>query len=130
VRNIETPKESSLPEAKRGIPRLIAAAGYSFAGLKAVFRSEEAFRLEVYTSVVLIPLGLWLGEGGVEKLLLAGSLVLLMIIEMFNTAVEVVIDRIGPEFHAMSKVAKDVGSACVFLGIGLVLATWLLILGF
>lgn len=130
MREIRTPQDETLPESKKGIPRLVAATKYSCAGISAVFRNEEAFRLEVYLSAVLIPLGLWLGEGGVEKLLLAGSLVLLLIIEMFNTAVEVIIDRIGPKFHAMSKVAKDIGSACVLLGIGLVLLTWILLLGF
>ncbi len=117
-----------VPASKRGIARLIAATRYSAAGLRAVFRSEEAFRLEVYAFIVLAPLGLWIGEGGVEKILLVGSVVLLLLVELFNTAIEVVVDRISPEYHVLSGRAKDIGSACVLIMIGLVVFVWCVLL--
>jgi len=113
-----------VPPTKKGIPRLIAATKYSAAGLKATFKSEEAFRLEVYALIVLGPLGMWLGEGGVEKVLLVGSVVFLIIVELLNTAIEVVIDRISEDYHPLSGRAKDIGSACVLISIGLVVMTW------
>lgn len=118
----------SVPPTKKGFARLVAATSYSVAGLRAVFRSEEAFRLEVYAFLVMAPLGLWLGNGGVEKALLVGSLVMLMIVELLNTAIEVVINRIGPEYHSLSGRAKDIGSAAVLLMIGLVVMVWCLLL--
>jgi len=117
-----------VPAPKQGIARLVAATRNSAAGLRAVFRSEEAFRLEVYAFIVLAPLGLWIGEGGVEKILLVGSVVLLLLVELFNTAIEVVIDRISPEHHALSGRAKDIGSACVLIMIGLVVFVWCVLL--
>lgn len=118
-----------IPVKKKGVTRLIAAARYSWQGIGAAFASEEAFRLEVYALVIMAPLGLWLGAGAVEKVLLIGSLILLIIIELFNTAIEAVVNRIGPEFHELSRNAKDMGSACVLLGIVLVIFTWVMILG-
>lgn len=121
-------KSSTVPAAKTGISRLIAASAYSAAGLKTVFKSEEAFRLEIYASIVMIPLGLWLGQGSIEKVLLVASVIMVLIIELFNTAIEVVINRIGKEYHELSGIAKDIGSACVLLGIGLLLFIWAMVL--
>lgn len=121
-------KAQSVPSPKKGIPRLVAASRYSAAGLKAVFKSEEAFRLEVYAFLVMAPLGLWFGENGVEKVLLVGSVVLLLIVELLNTAIEVVINRISPDYHALSGLAKDIGSACVLIMIGLVVFIWCVLL--
>ena len=121
----EMPK---VPVSKTGIARLIAATGYSAAGLRAVFRSEEAFRLEVYALLVLAPLGLWLGKGGVEKSLLVGSLVFVLLMELLNTAIEVVIDRISPDYSDLSGRAKDIGSACVLIAMGQVVMVWGLML--
>lgn len=126
--DIDSKTVSEVPPAKKGIARLIAATKYSAAGLKAAFKSEEAFRLEVYAFIILAPLGMWLGDGGVEKLLLVGSVVQLMLVELLNTAIEVVINRIGPEFHPLSGRAKDIGSACVLIAIGMVVLTWGLVL--
>ena len=117
-----------VPPKRRGIARLIAAAGYSFAGLRSAFASEEAFRLEVVVFVLFTPVALYLGENGVERALLIGVLLLLMIIELLNTAVEAVVDRIGSDYHELSKQAKDVGSAAVFLGMVLVALVWGLVL--
>lgn len=118
----------AVPPTKTGIPRLIAATRYSAAGLKATFRSEEAFRIEVYAFLVMAPLGLWLGEGGVEKILLVGSLVMLLIVELLNTAIEVVINRISPDYHTLSGRAKDIGSGCVLIMITLVVFIWCILL--
>lgn len=118
----------AVPPPKKGIPRLIAASRYSIAGLKAVFKSEEAFRLEVYAFLVMAPLGLWLGNGAVEKILLIGSVVLLLIVELLNTAIEVVINRVSRDYHPLSGLAKDIGSACVLIMIGLVLFVWSVLL--
>lgn len=117
-----------VPAPKQGVARLIAATRYSAAGLRAVFQNEEAFRLEVYAFIVMAPLGLWFGDGRVEKILLVGVLVLLLIVELFNTAIEVVIDRIGPDYHALSGRAKDIGSACVLTMIALVVFVWCMLL--
>ena len=124
MENSSTSTSNKVPAPKKGVARLIAATRYSWAGLKAVFAGEEAFRLEVYCFMVLAPLGLYLGEDAVERVLLVGSVVLLLIIELFNTAIEAVVNRIGSEFHELSGRAKDIGSASVLFGIGLVVFTW------
>jgi len=113
-----------IPPKRRGIPRLIAAARYSFAGLRSAFSSEEAFRLEVFTLLIFTPLALYLGQTPIEKILLIGSIMLLMVIELLNTAVEAVVDRIGSEYHELSREAKDIGSAAVFIGMVMVAMVW------
>lgn len=114
----------SVPPKRKGIARLVAAARYSIVGLRSAFRSEEAFRLEVLVLMFFSPLAIWLGETAVERVLLIGSLLLLMIIELLNTAIEAVVDRIGSEYHELSRAAKDFGSAAVFVGMGLVVVVW------
>lgn len=111
-----------------GIERLKRATGYSLVGLRDAFRHEQAFRLEVYIFCLALPLGLWLGEGGVEKSLLVGSWVLVMVCELFNSAIEAVVDRIGPEHHELSGRAKDIASATVMLTSGLAALIWFLLL--
>lgn len=111
----------------KGIARLIAAGQNSAAGLKACWIHEEAFRQEVIISLIGIPMGLYLGETAIERVLLVGSLLLLMIIELLNSAVEAAIDRIGLEHHELSGRAKDIASAAVLLGMTLTGTTWLLI---
>lgn len=125
---MESKTGPSVPPKRKGIARLIAAAGYSFAGLRSAFASEEAFRMEVVVFVLFTPVALYLGENGVERALLIGVLLLLMIIELLNTAVEAVVNRIGSDYHELSKQAKDVGSAAVFLGMVLVALVWGLVL--
>ena len=112
----------------RGIRRLIKATGYSFKGLAAAFRHEIAFQQEVALSLVLIPVALWLGEGGVEKAMLIMSWLLVLMFELVNSGIEAVVDRVGTEFHELSGRAKDVGSAAVLLALVNAAVVWLLVL--
>lgn len=100
------------------------ATRYSLHGLRAAW-GETAFRQEALVAMVLLPLSLWLGQSWAEVALLAGSVVLLMIVELLNTGIEAAIDRVGPEWHALSKRAKDMGSAAVLLSLLLCAGIWL-----
>ena len=111
-----------------GLARIFRAAHCSKLGLRAAFIHEQAFRQELLLCCVLAPLGLWLGKGGVEKSLLLGSLLLVLIVELLNSAIEAVVDRIGAERHELSGRAKDLGSAAVTLALVQVVAVWLLLL--
>ena len=124
---------SSPPEAltpanqqkfRTGFDRVWHAAGYSLAGLRAGW-SETAFRQEAIAATVLVPCAFWLGRGWVEIALLAGSVLIVMIVELLNTGIETAIDRIGPEWHDLSKRAKDMGSAAVLLSLVLCAGVWL-----
>jgi diacylglycerol kinase (ATP) len=112
----------------RGLKRITNAFGFSMAGFRACFRHEEAFRQEVYVLLVLVPLGGWLGRTGVERALLVGSLLIVPIVELLNSAVEANVDRVGLERHELSQRAKDIASAAVFLSIVLAALVWLLVL--
>ena len=112
---------------RRGLNRVWHAAGYSLAGLRAGW-NETAFRQEALASVVLIPAAFWLSQSWMETVLLAGSVILVLIVELLNTGIEAAIDRIGPEWHALSKRAKDMGSAAVLLSLLLCAGTWALAL--
>jgi diacylglycerol kinase (ATP) len=111
-----------------GIRRLVLAFANSWKGFKGAFRAEAAFRQEVALAVVLVPLGLWLGETPVEKALLVTSVLLVMIVELLNTGIETVVDRIGLERHELSGLAKDVGSSAVLLSFAVLATTWALLL--
>ena len=113
----------------RGPRQIWKAFIWSMKGLGAAWRHEASFRLELYLSVVLVPLGLWLGQGGVEKVLLAGTPLLVLSAELLNSGIEAVVDKISPEFDELAGRAKDMGSAAVFLLMMLVLLTWVLLLG-
>ncbi|MDH4094691.1 MAG: diacylglycerol kinase [Betaproteobacteria bacterium] len=106
----------------------MAATRYSAQGLAAAFRHEEAFRLEVLAAFILVPVGLWLGEDSIEQVLLAGSIVMVLIVELLNSAVEAVVDRVSHEHHELSMRAKDYGSAAVMLALAAATAAWLLVL--
>ena len=108
--------------------RILLATKWSLQGLRAAWLHESSFRLEVYLMVVLAPLGLWLGETGVERVLLVGSGLLVLSVELLNSAVEAVIERYGAEHHELAGRAKDMGSAAVFVLMMNVLLTWGLIL--
>lgn len=108
---------------RKGLSRIWHAMGYSMAGLRASWH-ETAFRQEAIASVALIPAAFWLGRGWVEIVLLAGTVILIMIVELLNTSLETAIDRIGPEWHDLSKRAKDMGSAAVLLSLLLCAGTW------
>ncbi|MFZ9038404.1 MAG: diacylglycerol kinase [Gammaproteobacteria bacterium] len=114
----------------KGLSRIIRATVYSSQGLRAAYRYEEAFRQEIWLCLVMIPLGLYLGDGGVEKALLVGSLLLLPLVEILNSALEAVVDRFGEEQHELSGRAKDMGSAAVAIAIALAASVWLLVLLF
>ena len=119
-----TPPTPANPQKQRtGLTRVWHATGYSWAGLRAGW-GETAFRQEAIAAMVLVPLAFWLGRSWVEVALLAGSVVLLMVVELLNTGIETAIDRIGPEWHALSKRAKDMGSAAVLLTLLLCLGIW------
>ena len=108
--------------------RPIKATGYSLAGLKATFLHEQAFRQEILVLIIIVPLALWLGNSAVEYVMLIGSWVLVMIVELLNSAVEAAIDRIGYEHNELSERAKDIGSAAVFVAIIFSIITWALVL--
>ena len=110
-------------KARSGLNRIWHATGYSIAGLRAGW-NEKAFRQEALAAVVRVPLSVWLGQGWVEVALLAGSVVIVMIVELLNTGIETAIDRIGPEWHDLSKRAKDMGSAAVLLSLLLCIGIW------
>ncbi len=110
------------------IGRIIRAGSYSVSGLHAALKKEAAFRQEVILFVVLAPLGAWLGRNGVERALLIGSLLLVMIVELLNSSVEATVDRISRKHHKLSGRAKDMGSAAVSLSIFLAVLVWVLIL--
>ena len=104
--------------------RILKAAKWSMQGLRAAWMHESSFRLEVYLFVVLAPIGWWLGQTPVERVLLIGSILLVMSIELLNSAIEAVIERYGPEFHELAGRAKDMGSAAVFVLMMNVLLVW------
>lgn len=113
-----------------GTTRLWKAFGASSRGFREAFRGEAAFRQELAVAALVIPLGLWLGETGVEKALLVGPMLLVLLFELVNSAIEAVVDRVGLEHHALSGLAKDLGSAAVLLAFVLLGLTWLLVLLF
>ncbi|MBW7901781.1 MAG: diacylglycerol kinase [Rhodocyclaceae bacterium] len=119
---------SSPFKGAQGLRRLINALGYSRDGLASAWQHEAAFREETLLAAVAVPLGLWLGEGGVEKALLVGCILLVLVVELLNSAVEAVVDRVSDEHHELSKRAKDIGSAAVLLTLLLAAGTWGLIL--
>lgn len=111
-----------------GLTRIVNATRYSIKGLAAAYKNEAAFRQEFWLFVVLAPIGLWLGDSAIERVLLVGTVVLVLIVELLNTAIESVVDRIGAEKHQLSGQAKDQGSAAVLISLGLVVFTWVVIL--
>lgn len=109
---------------RRGFSRLWHATGYSLAGLRAGW-GETAFRQEAVAAIVLLPAAFWIGRSWVEFAMLAGTVLLVLIVELLNTGIETAIDRIGPEWHQLSKRAKDMGSAAVLLSLVLAAGTWI-----
>lgn len=108
---------------RTGLSRIWHAAGYSIEGLRAGW-GETAFRQEALASIVLLPASFWLGHNWAEVALLAGTVLVVMIVELLNTGIETAIDRIGPEWHDLSKRAKDMGSAAVLLSLLLCAGVW------
>jgi diacylglycerol kinase (ATP) len=112
----------------RGFTRLFRACGSSHKGLIGAFREEAAFRQELAVAVGAVPLGLWLGHSGVERALLVAPVLLVLIVELLNSAIEAVVDRVGLERHELAGLAKDIGSAAVLLSLVLCAVVWVLVL--
>ncbi|MCX8958807.1 diacylglycerol kinase [Erwinia psidii] len=108
----------------RGVTRIIKAAGYSWKGLRAAWQNEAAFRQEAIVAILAIIVACWLDVDAISRVLLIGSVALVMIVEMINSAIEAVVDRTGSNFHLLSGRAKDMGSAAVLLAILLAIFVW------
>ncbi len=111
-----------------GLTRLVRAFGYSFQGFRHAWREEAAFRQEVLLSLLVIPLGFHLGRSGLERAILVSPMLLILVVEILNSAVEAVVDRGGTERHPLAGMAKDMGSAAVMLSFILLGTVWLLVL--
>jgi diacylglycerol kinase (ATP) len=118
------PQDVNPQKSRTGLSRVFHAGGYSIEGLKAGW-GETAFRQEAILACFLIPAAFWLGQTWVETSILCASVVFVMVVELLNTGIETAIDRIGPEWHQLSKRAKDMGSAAVLLSLLLCLGIWL-----
>ncbi|MCA0392889.1 MAG: diacylglycerol kinase [Proteobacteria bacterium] len=112
----------------RGPTRLMKALRWSMQGIRAAWLHESSFRLEAVLAAVMLPLGAWLGETGVEKALLVSTVLMVLSMELLNSSIEAVIERYGPEHHELAGRAKDMGSAAVFVSLSAVVAAWVLIL--
>lgn len=111
-------------KGRTGLDRVVRATGYSMAGLTAAYRGESAFRQELWLAALMFPLAFWLGRSWVEVALLSGSLMLVLIVELLNSGIEAAIDRVSYELHDLSKRAKDLASAAVFLSLVLCAGIW------
>jgi len=116
-------------KGRRGVQRLVNALFYSLSGLALAFRHESAFRQEVALATLLLPTALVLPVGAAERVLLIGSVLLVLIVELLNSSVEAAVDRIGLDTHRLSKRAKDLGSAAVLLALALLALTWAVLAG-
>ena len=115
-------------KGQTGLRRILSATRNSLEGFVAAFRHEDAFRQELVMAAVLVPLGIWLGRDGFERALLVASVLLVLIVELLNSAVEATVDRISFDNHLLAKRAKDIGSAAVMLALATAAIVWLLIL--
>ena len=115
-------------KGKTGLRRLLNAFGYSADGFKAAYKHEDAFRQEVLLSIILTPLAFYLGNNAIEIALMVASVLLVLIVELLNSAIEAVVDRVSIERHELAKRAKDIGSAAVFIALLVVVVVWCLIL--
>ena len=115
-------------KGKTGLRRVYNALGYSAAGMRAAYVCEDAFRQEVHLAVVLIPLALYLQVSGIGRALMIGSILLVLMVELLNSAIEATVDRISLEHHLLAKRAKDIGSAAVFFALTNVVAIWACVL--
>ena len=115
-------------KGRTGLRRILNAARYSMDGLRAAYRHEDAFRQEIWLTLVAVPLALWLGEGALERALMIGSVLLVLVVELLNSAVEATVDRVSLERHELAKRAKDVGSAAVLVALLNAAVVWSLLL--
>ena len=114
----------------KGIKRIIKATGYSWQGLKAAYANEAAFRQEIYLSIILIPLAFFVGDSGLEIALMIACVLLVLLVEIINSAIEAVVDRFGKEQHMLSGRAKDMGSAAVMIALINAVVVWALLILF
>jgi diacylglycerol kinase (ATP) len=117
-----------MDKPKAGWQRWLNAIKYSHAGFQSAWKNEAAFREEIMLAIVLIPLALWLGKTHIERALLIGSILLVLIVELLNSAIEAIVDLTSPEFHILAGRAKDMGSAAVSVSLMLATIIWLLII--
>lgn len=117
----------SPPPNNKGLRRIINAFFFSLDGFRACFRTEEAFRQEIYLTALMVPAAFWIGDTYVEQIVLLGSVVIVLITEMLNTAIERAIDRISMDKHTLSKEAKDMGSAAVFMALVFCGFAWVMV---
>jgi len=120
----QSPPMTNPHKGRTGLDRVLRATGYSMAGLSTAYRGESAFRQEFWLAVVMLPLAFWLGRSWVEVALLAGSVLIVLIVELLNSGIEAAIDRVSFEIHDLSKRAKDLASAAVFLSLVLCAGVW------
>jgi diacylglycerol kinase (ATP) len=117
-------------KGKTGLVRIWNAVFYSIDGLKAAFQHEDAFRQESLLTAFLLPLGLWLGETGSEKALLAGVVLMVLVVELLNSGIEAIVDKASPETNELAKRAKDMGSAAVLISLAMAGLVWISVLSF
>ena len=125
---VSKPHIESPFKGKTGLRRLLNAFGYSVDGFKAAYKHEDAFRQEVLFSIILTPLAFYLGNNAIEIALMVASVLLVLIVELLNSAIEAVVDRVSIERHELAKRAKDIGSAAVFIALLVVVVVWCLVL--
>lgn len=119
-----TPSTDNPHKGRTGLDRIVRAAGYSMHGLQAAVRHESAFRQEAVLAAIMLPAGVWLGRNWLERALLLGTVVLVLVVELLNSGIEAVVDRVSFEPHELSKRAKDYGSAAVMLALLLCAGVW------
>jgi diacylglycerol kinase (ATP) len=115
-------------KGKTGLTRIVNAFFYSISGFRAAFKHEDAFRQEAIAAALLIPLAFFLEDGGAGRAMMIGSVFLVLIVELLNSAIEAVVDKASPEYHRLAKRAKDMGSAAVFIALVNVPLVWVLVL--
>lgn len=118
------PGMTNVHKGRTGVNRMVHAASHSLQGLQTAFRAEAAFRQEAWAALVLLPASLWIGRSWLEVVVLAGSVMLVLIVELLNSAVEATVDRVSLDLHVLSKRAKDLASAAVFLSLLLCGGVW------
>lgn len=121
-------KNAAAFKGRSGMARIFKAAGYSMAGFRAAYKGEAAFRQLVWLAAILLPIALYLDVTSAERALLIAVVLLSLVVELLNSAIEATVDRISLELHPLSKQAKDMGSAAQFVSLTLIVVTWGLVL--
>ncbi|MEQ1583397.1 MAG: diacylglycerol kinase [Candidatus Nitrotoga sp.] len=116
------------PHKATGLRRLVNALGYSLSGLRLAWKDEAAFRQEVILAIILVPVAFMMPVGEVQRVLLVGSVMLVLVVEMINSAIEAAVDRVSLDIHPLAKKAKDMGSAAVLLALANAILIWIVIL--